>query len=232
MITCSVCGQENDDLSIICSSCKSYVQGRVDALNLFETVWGIIEAPGATFKRIVLARHKNYTFILSALFGICLVFELAWYKSVAEHVSSLLTIVAAAAIVGPVLGIAVVWVLSVVLLRASRLLKGNGTRRNLYAVIAYASMPMVLVLVFIVPLQTAVFGIDFFGTNPPPMIIRPIEYTVLLCIKGLAALWTFALIVKGTIAANAFDKSKVVPVAAFVVLALAAIGYALHFMRV
>ena len=62
MITCSICGVQNDELAVLCSSCKSYLQSKVDSLNLFATIWQLIENPRAAFKKIVLARHKNYVF--------------------------------------------------------------------------------------------------------------------------------------------------------------------------
>jgi hypothetical protein len=231
MIICTVCGQENDELSTVCSSCKSFIQGRVDALNLFETAWGLAESPAATFKRIVLSRHKNYSLLLSALMGVCLVFEIAWYKNVAQRGPSLASIVAIAFGLGPVLGIALVAIMSFVLTRLSRVLGGRGSRINLFAAITYAFVPMVFVLVFVVPIQLAVFGVDFFSANPPPMLIRPVEYTIILGIKILAAVWTIILLVFAVLAANAFSVKKVVPVTGCVLGLLAILFLTVHFAQ-
>lgn len=231
MLTCSVCGLVNDDLSVVCSSCKSYLQGRVDALNLFESIWGLMEAPSATFKRIVLARHKNYALLLSSLFGICLTFEFAWYKNVADRFPSLLTIVTAAIVAGPIIGIAFVWGFSLLITRLARIVEGKGTRRNCFAAVAYATFPMTFVLVFVIPIQIAVFGIDFFGSNPPPMVVKPLEYVLLLGIKSFAALWTVVLLVYGIMAVHAFDKKRLLPVTGFVVGLLVAFLVAARYVR-
>jgi hypothetical protein len=232
MITCSVCGRENDDLSVVCSSCKGYLQGRADALDLFATLWGLIEKPSATFKRIVLAKHKNYALLLSSLFGICLVFDIAWYKSVGRVLSSLVVIVGAALSLGPIIGMLIVFLCSTVLMGLTKAIGGTASRRNLFAATAYATMPMAICFVFVVPLEIAIFGIDFFGTNPPPMLIKPVEYVLLIALKGVAATYMLYLLVIGTMAANAFGKRKL-PQVAGIVAGLVALGFGIiHFLRV
>lgn len=232
MITCSVCGQENDDLRTLCSSCKSFIQGRVDALNLFETIWGIIESPQDTFRRIVLAKHKNYALLLSSLAGITLVFYVAWYKNVVDRLQSLLPVIGAAALLGPMVGIAFVLCLAYTVRIVSKRLGGNPNLRNLFAALAYGSVPLAFSLVFLIPIEIAVFGSDFFGTNPPPMTIRPIEYTVLLALKALSGLWMMFLLIHGTMAANAFHRRKFLSVGLVFVSLFVAIATVLHFVKI
>lgn len=232
MITCSVCGKENDDLSIVCSSCKSYLQGKVDALDLFQTIWGLAESPGKTFKRIVLAKHKNYTLLLAFVFGIRLVLDIAWYKSIGDRVPSLITITGAAFVLGPLAGCILLFVGSLLLQSMTKLMGGKATRRNLFAAIAYAAVPAALSLVFLFPIEVAVFGIDFFGKNPPPSVIKPLEYSILLGLKGLAAVWGAALLIRATMAANAFTGKKYIPVTLSVIGLLAAFVALVHFVNI
>ena len=89
MITCRVCGTENDDLAVVCRSCKSFVQGKVDTLNLFETMWGLLEAPSRTFKKIAIARTKNYILPLSALCGVAAAYAAFWAYQIGRHVDGL-----------------------------------------------------------------------------------------------------------------------------------------------
>ena len=230
MITCTVCGQENDELNIVCSNCKSYLQGRVDALDLFSTMWGIIESPGATFRRIVLAKHKNYMVVLSALFGVNLMFEIGWFRNWIPDVMGLPALIAAAVLLGPPLGILFVLVMAGVLRLSTKLLGGRASQKNMFAALAYALLPMVLSLVFLVPLEIAIFGADFFGTNPPPMVIKPVEYSILLGLKALAWLYAVFLLVGATLAASGLQPRKSVPVAAIVLMLLGAGVAAVHFV--
>jgi hypothetical protein len=232
MITCSVCGAQNDDLSVVCSWCRGYLQGRVDALDLFTTLWGLIESPAVTFRRIVLAKHKNYGILLSSLFGVCLIFDIAWYKALANVFSSLTLLVGIALVGGPLIGVVTVLAVSILMRGITRAMGGRASRRNLFAAVAYATMPMGLSLVFIIPLEIAIFGMDFFGTNPPPMLIRPVEYVLLLGLKAVAALYGLYLLILGTMAANAFEKSKFVPVSLSIVGVLGLCLFALTVVQV
>lgn len=230
MIVCPVCGRANDEVRTTCDGCGSFLQSRVDALNLFETLWGLLESPRRTMKRIVLARHKNYAFLLSALFGVGLVLDIAWYKSLAERFGSLTSLVSIALIAGPFLGMLSVVVLSVLLQRVTRLIGGTATLRNLFAATAYALFPFVVVLVFVVPVEIAIFGLDFFGANPPPMVIKPVEYTTLLVLKAVAALYALFLLVEATMAANGFAGVRRLPVLVSVVAIVGACASTMHFI--
>lgn len=232
MIRCSICGSQNNDLSVVCSSCKGFLQGRPDALNLFSTMWGLLESPRGTFRQIVLAKHKNYSLILSALFGISLALEIAWYKSLAQTISRTEVILGGALLLGPILGIVVVSIATVLLKKATVPLRGIASYKNLFAALAYATMPMVLSLFFLVPIELAVFGSDFFGVNPPPMLIKPLEYQVLMVLKGIVVLYSLYLVVEATLAANAFARRRFLTVLLLVSGMAGAGVLALHYVKV
>jgi hypothetical protein len=194
MITCQVCGTENDDLSVVCRSCKSYVQGKVDTLNLFETMWGLIESPSRTFKKIALARSKNYVLPLAAICGIAAVYAVFWAVQIGRTIEGLVSILGIGFGIGLPAGILGLLLLSMVLRAAARALGGTGTLKNVFAVCAYASTPILLSLVVVFPVEIALFGIYLFDRNPSPMVLKPVPYIVLAVIDGLALLWAFLLL--------------------------------------
>lgn len=208
MITCSVCGQQNDNLAVLCASCRSFLQSKVDNLDLFKTVWQLIENPRGAFKRIVLARHKNYAVVLSSLLGISAAFGVCWLMNLGNQFENLLVLVGVAVLLGIPLGIVVVLLLSVVIRSGVRLLGGRASLRDCGAVVAYAGVPLVVSLVAVLPLEIAIFGIDFFGTNPPPLIINPLAYLGLLGFDALAAMWSVLLLYKGVSVVSGFRVAK------------------------
>lgn len=232
MIVCPVCGYENEDLQIVCVSCRSFLQGRVDALNLFETLWGLLESPRATFRKIILSRHKNFALVLSMLFGMELVFDVAWMKHLGNSTGSLLTLLAVALAAGPPAGLLGVALLSVMLQYSMRLLGGRATFRNMFAASAYAAFPFVVSLFIVEPLALAIFGVYFFGSNPSPMIIKPAAYVLILGLKGIAALYAVYLLVEGTLSAHGFSTSKTGAVAVGVLIVIAAWIAALQLVNV
>jgi hypothetical protein len=64
------------------------------------------------------------------------------------------------------------------------------------------------------------------------MLIRPVEYVLLLGLKAVAALYGLYLLILGTMAANAFEKSKFVPVSLSIVGVLGLCLFALTVVQV
>ena len=94
MIECRVCGAENGDLALTCGKCKSYLQAKVDTLDLFATAWGILESPARTFKRVVLAKRKNYVVLLSVFLGIGAMAAAVSYQNLGPSLGGLPTLAA------------------------------------------------------------------------------------------------------------------------------------------
>jgi hypothetical protein len=197
MIACSVCGLKNDEFAITCSSCKSYLQSKVDTLNLFSTIWSLIESPRLAFRKIVLSRHKNYVLLLSSAFGVSLVYAAFWYKGVGAKFSNVLELVGTGLALGPFVGILFSLGLSLILMNSARMFGGGTKLRNMFAVVSYACIPVVFSLAIVFPIEIAVFGLDFFGLNPSPLVISPNVYIALLAFDGLALLWSYLLLVEG-----------------------------------
>ena len=227
MITCSVCGQRNDDLAVLCTSCKSYLQSKVDNLNLFETIWQLIESPRAAHKKIVLARHKNYVLLLSCLLGMSLTFALFWLWNLGARFDNVLMLLGVGGLMGIPLGVGFVLVSGMLIVGGIRLLGGKASLKNSGAVVSYASMPLSLSLVLILPLEIAIFGNDFFGTNPPPMIINPVVYVALLGFDALAILWSILLLYQGVTVLSGFGKLKSIGVTLMATLIPATLSFGL-----
>ena len=208
MLTCSVCGHQNDDLATVCSSCKGFLQAKVDGLNLFQTIWGLMETPGGTFRRIVLSRIKNYIFLLSSLFGIAAALGFAWYRNLGKVFTSLLTLVGTGILVGPLLGILLVALGSILLVFLSSILGGKPTVRNMFAVVSYSAVPVILSLVFVFPIELAIFGPYLFDNNPPPLVLNPVLYIALLGFDVIAVCWSCYLLWKGNIVVSGFRRGK------------------------
>ncbi|MBI5472813.1 MAG: YIP1 family protein [Ignavibacteriae bacterium] len=216
MITCSVCGIVNSELDTICVSCKSFLQARVDALNLFETIWGLIESPRATLRKIVLARHKNYAVVLGLVSGLTVFFDIAWMKQLGDRFGELVSLVGMGIVLGPILGVVALALVSLMLRLLSKFWRGKATKKNMFAATAYAFVPLAIAAVFVIPLELATFGIDFFGTNPPPALIKPLEYYLILGLKSVLWIWMAFLLIEAMMAANAFESKRRLPVASCV----------------
>ncbi len=193
MITCSICKTENDEYAIICSNCKSYVQNRIPNLDFFETIWKVIESPRKAFHDITLAEHKNYSLLLFALFGVALSFSGFWYFRLGSRFDSLLDLLGKATGIGIIVGFICAFLFTLLFEMMMRIFGGKGTTRNSLGVLAYATTPVSLSLMMILPIELLTFGMYLFTSNPDPYMIKPGMYVTLIGFDGIMALWALAL---------------------------------------
>ncbi len=208
MLKCEVCGTENDDLALKCSGCRGYLQAKVEVLDLFPTLWGLIERPRPTFQRIVRARRKNFAYGLAALLGIAVVFLVMWARQSGAAFGTLVEVVAVGTAGGIPLGILLVVVLGFAAERVSKALGGRGGVKNFIAVTSFAAAPILYSLVLVLPAELAIFGMYLFDRNPDPMALNPEVYVALLGFDVLSALWAAVLLHIGLAEASGVRKGR------------------------
>ncbi len=198
MTKCTVCLTDNDPFETICLRCGGFLQNRIPNLNLFETLWGILESPAKTFRKITLAEHKNFSLFLFSLFGVSVSFTAFWYYQLGNRFSSLPELLIYAFAMGLVGGGVVPPFITLLYHAVGRLFGRNATYRTGYSILAYSTTPVVLSLVFILPIELMTFGMFLFTANPHPFVIKPTSYVVLVVFDVLVALWAIWLVVRGT----------------------------------
>ncbi|MBI2619998.1 MAG: YIP1 family protein [Ignavibacteriales bacterium] len=223
MLVCPTCAFENDDFSTVCANCKSFLQNRVPNLNLFETAWGVIEAPRTTFRTIVLAEHKNYSFFLFVCFGIALSFTAFWYFKLGELFDTLLDLIPWAFGTGVAVGLVSAVLFSALYHGTARLLGSSMRFRNSFALLAYSLVPIALSLVLVLPIELLTFGMYLFTANPHPWVIKPVSYAMLLGFDTVIAFWSIALAVLGTSVVHRFSFSKSIVTVMILLSSLAAL---------
>lgn len=193
MLRCPSCQFENDAYALICTNCRGYLQNRVPNLDLFDTVWGVVESPVSTFRRIALAEHKNYALFLFWGVGIGAAFALMWHHRLGNVFDTIPALLAAGivggVVLGPVLALLVPGVAQLVL----RLGGVKARFRNSLAALAYSSSPVIVSVLLILPVELAVFGMYMFTWNPSPYALKPVAYVTLIAFDSLLALWAVLL---------------------------------------
>jgi len=190
MVECPACGSENSSFASVCVSCKSFLQAKIENLDLFATLWEIVESPRGAFLKIVLSKHKNYSVLMSAFFGIAVTYEFFWFMRWGNSTSNLFSLLAGGLIAGPLVGVLFLGAAALILQR----IKPKSAWKDAYAVLVYAGAPLIFSFVFIFPVEIAVFGLFFFGSNPPPSVLDPFAYYALRTISAMAGLWALILV--------------------------------------
>ncbi len=215
MIRCTVCQTENDEYATTCIRCRGFLQNRILNLDFFQTAWSVIESPRKAFHDVTLAEHKNYSLVLFSLLGISLSFTGFWYYRAGERFDSLLTLIVWGILGGVVLGLVLAPLISLVHFVAARILRGKSGYRNSLGVVAYSLTPVVLSLIFILPVELLTFGIYLFTSNPSPYTIKPASFVTLVGFDILVGLWAIQLAVLGTVVSHRLSYIRSVIVVVF-----------------
>jgi hypothetical protein len=198
IILCTVCQTENDKFAVICKKCGSFLQNRIPNLDLFDTLWRIIENPRKAFSAIMLAEHKNYSFFLYVLFGISISFFGFWYFKIGDRFDNVLFLISWALLIGLPLGCVLCLIISTIHWLLSKLMGGRATFRTSVGITSYSFMPFILIMMLLLPIELMTFGMYFFSFNPHPITIKPVSYIVLIGLNAFLVLWAYILLIIGT----------------------------------
>jgi hypothetical protein len=202
MIICTVCKTENDLFSAVCVKCGSFLQDRVPNLDLFHMLWKVIESPRNAFRLIIRAEHKNYTLLLYVLYGINITFTGFWQFKLGDKFGNILSLFFWALLIGIPLGIALCPLVSFFHWTLSRMFGVKATFRNSLGITSYALTPIMISLIFVLPVALSTFGMYLFTFNPHPIAIKPTSYMVLLGLNITLIAWAFILSIVGTMIGN------------------------------
>lgn len=194
---CHVCGADNLDFAVRCSSCGGILQDTVKALDLFSTIYNIWRYPNSTFRKILLATHRNYSLLLVILEGIGLSFLTFYIVKAADiytlDFSRLLLTCIALGVVVFVPGIYAFCVLSYFALRVR---ETGASIKGYISGIIYSLHPVALGAVFLIPLEVAVFGSYLFSYNPSPQVINPLSFYFLAFLDVVFGAAAFLLVLR------------------------------------
>ncbi len=193
-LICSVCGGLNDVLDLRCPTCGAVLQERQPVLHLFHTLFGVVEAPTATFHRVAISERKNYVHFLASLLGPGILTVMLMVIRAGDHPVDFGVILLALVLVSPLSGFLVMPLIALGPWLAGRIGRTRvGGFRRIHALLAYAFTPLVWYGVIIVPLALAIFGPMLFSCNPSPVTLKPAVFCVFSGLGGLAALWSLIL---------------------------------------
>jgi hypothetical protein len=197
-IDCPSCGKDNFALQLRCDGCGAYIRDRVPALNLFATLWGMIEAPATTALRIGRSEQKNYTYLIFAATGPLIFAAALFIARIGDTTWPFGYMMAAIVIVGPLFGLLLfpltaLWMSAV--LRMSYGLRA-GYRASA-SFLAWSLTPLMWASLLLLPLLLGIFGVILFSTNPAPWDMLPLPFWSLGGICVLAFPWSVLLLPVG-----------------------------------
>lgn len=228
MILCPVCKHSNDEFSIKCISCGSYIQDRIPNLDLFSMIWLIIESPSAAFKKIIIAEHKNFVLFFSLFLGIAGSFTLIWAKKSGNSFDNLFPLLLFGSAIGVAISIPMLYCLVFLFHSIILIFKRGAQFKVTYGIIGWSLVPIMLSVVFILPFELSTLGLLLFSTNPSALEIKPLVTIILLGLNGLMILWSMNLASKGISFAYRFNLIGSMVIVILVVGAISLLSYLLY----
>lgn len=197
-VKCPNCNDINSFYKLNCKSCKSFLRARTVNIDLFSTIFALIESPFEAFRQIIYAEHKNLSLILLFLaafkISILKVSVSAYLGNSAEGGIGLLA--------NLIIGLAIIVIITFLILLiyyvvSKKILKYDIRFSDALAINGYSLFWSVLGLFVLIPIEYAMFGKQLFTFNPSPFLMKPNIAYVLTIIEGLLFLWSFGLILTG-----------------------------------
>ncbi|MCB2204242.1 hypothetical protein KQI65_05785 [bacterium] len=194
VMLCRSCGAENSALDLRCRECGAYIRDRVPAMDLFSSLWGMIERPSSTLLRFARSEQKNYVHLLFAFTGplcITVLFSVLQLGDRGVAFSYLLLGIAGG---GPVAGLLLFPLLALLLMRLQPMFGVRLGYRLTAGYLAYSMSPLMWASVLLVPLQLGIFGLTLFSVNPPAWSMQPVPFWLLFGLQGIAMIWSMLLL--------------------------------------
>lgn len=193
-IKCQNCNSENDFFKINCDSCGAVLRNKVANIDLFSMIWMLIEEPTRGVQRLIYAEKKNYLTLILFLLVTKLVLTSFFLQSL--FISQVNYEEYLSLNFGIGFGLFLfLFLLYPLLFKTILKSKSVFTRyKDNLTIIAYSHVPLVLSLIFILPVEFALFGKFWLFSNPSPFIINETVAYIFSAMEILTLLWVFILI--------------------------------------
>ena len=192
-IKCENCNSENDFYNLNCKSCSALLRDKFPNIDLFSTIWHLIETPTNALKKIIFAEHKNYLTFLVVLLILKLLFISFFLQSVfiepIDYQNNLS--------LNYGIGFAsfIIIILFYPLIIKSALINNSVATRykdNL-AVLVYSHIPLIIFLFIMLPIEFALFGKYWLFSNPSPFMIKETAAYAFSFMEVLVFIWSLLL---------------------------------------
>jgi uncharacterized membrane protein YidH (DUF202 family) len=198
VLICPVCGESGDFLSSRCGKCGAFTQERVPKVDLFESMYRIMEEPRRVFLTVARSEQKNYVYTLFAFTGFGLGALIFMAGLIGNLPVNFIFIFAIFVLGSPIAGLAIMTLAGLVVWQGNaRIWRKRIPFRNSTAFLAYALIPVVLSVALVLPIELAIFGPYLFSDNPSPLVYKPTVFYILSGLDALAVIWSMLLYHKG-----------------------------------
>jgi len=198
---CGNCGEKNPFYALDCNNCHSFLRSKVPNIDLWQTIWGILEKPVEVSKKIILSEHKNFLVsLLVLIFFQFSIFTVRFYNAFLEKGKTQISVLRDGIWLGGLPVVLFIILFSVLITILNRLLGLKNRPLDNISIYTFCFIPSLLGMLVLIPIQFALFGEYWFTFNPSPFIIKPAATYILLSVEGILYIWSAIISIFATYA--------------------------------
>ena len=190
VLVCSNCQAESPFFEQNCKNCNAFLRSKIANIDLWSTLWSILESPVKTAETIIQSDHKNFTvsilFFAAFKIGLSLLLISNAFELLGEEVNSAFNFV----IIGGISFSVILFICALIITPINSWLGITNRIKDNISIYTYSFLPIVLTLLFLAPIEIAIFGTYWFTFNPSPLIFKPFVSYILFFIEGLFFIWS------------------------------------------
>ena len=198
VLVCNNCHTENPFYQYNCIKCNAFLRTKIANIDLWDTLWKLLESPVKTGEQIIHAEHKNFVVIILILAGLKIGLSLLVFANAVLLFDNEISNPWIFIITASLYFVIFLLVVSFLITFFNNMFGLKNRFRDNVALYSYSFLPIVLTLIVLTPIEIAIYGIYWFTFNPSPLMFKPITTYVLLFIECLFIIWSFVLIITST----------------------------------
>ena len=198
VLVCNNCHAENPFYHLICTNCNAFLRSKIPNIDLWDTLWKLLESPVKTGEHIIQSDHKNFVVTILALAGIKIGIA---FLIISNALSLLQTEISSSfefILLSGIAFIVLVVFISFLITMLNNLFGLKNRFKDNLALYSYSFLPIVLTLIILTPIQLAIYGTYWFTYNPSPLVFKPFTTYVMLFLEGLFFIWSLFLLITST----------------------------------
>lgn len=203
--TCKYCGNANPLHLLECKSCNAILRNRIVNIDLWSTIANLIESPTTTLANIIKAENKNFIILMSILSILKVhLLSISFYSAYSVYSISLSVRLV---LLSLLIGYIILTICSSGFKSLIKLTINIETRfKDIFSILTYSTLPIIISLIILTPLEIAVFGSTLLTFEPSPFLLKP--YFAWFFVIVEISLFVWYLIIN-TIGINIYLNKKV-----------------------
>ncbi len=212
-LICKKCNYNNPLFSLNCESCNNLLRNRIPNIDLWNIIRRLIDEPVDAFRIIIQADKKNF----SSLFVFFFAIKIYFLSIIVQSLLGIHKEINFLAILISILIVSVIWFIISFFIKYSLVKKIKTRIKDIFAVLSFSALPLVISLFVLTLLEFSVFGESLFSGNPSPFITKQTIAYLFSIIEVFLMLWWSILLYLG-IYANTSNKLLSITITLVVIL--------------